>query len=277
MRGQSDTASLDNAVELLVMAGYSLPQAMMMLVPEAWERSETMDADRQAFYAYHAPMMEAWDGPAALVFTNGVQIGAMLDRNGLRPARYIETEDDTVVLASEVGVLPIPEGRVRRKWRIEPGKMLFIDTVQGRIISDEEIKNQVALDKPYREWVERLNLRLADLSADEESTAQAPMADDRLAELQRVFGMTQEDVDVVLMPMATKGMEPTGSMGNDAALPVLFSKNAVVFCLLQTALCAGHQSADRPDPRRVGDKPHELHRPQAQSPGCQQRQPAAAN
>lgn len=141
--GQSDTASLDNAVELLVMAGYSLPQAMMMLVPEAWERSETMDADRQAFYAYHAPMMEAWDGPAALVFTNGVQIGAMLDRNGLRPARYIETEDDTVVLASEVGVLPIPEGRIRRKWRIEPGKMLFIDTVQGRIISDEEIKNQV--------------------------------------------------------------------------------------------------------------------------------------
>lgn len=227
--GQSDTASLDNAVELLVMAGYSLPQAMMMLVPEAWERSETMDADRQAFYAYHAPMMEAWDGPAALVFTNGVQIGAMLDRNGLRPARYIETEDDTVVLASEVGVLPIPEGRVRRKWRIEPGKMLFIDMVQGRIISDEEIKNQVALDKPYREWVERLNLRLADLSADEESTAQAPMADDRLAELQRVFGMTQEDVDVVLMPMATKGMEPTGSMGNDAALPVLSQKTQSFF------------------------------------------------
>lgn len=208
------------------MAGYSLPQAMMMLVPEAWERSETMDADRQAFYAYHAPMMEAWDGPAALVFTNGVQIGAMLDRNGLRPARYIETEDDTVVLASEVGVLPIPEGRVRRKWRIEPGKMLFIDTVQGRIISDEEIKNQVALDKPYREWVERLNLRLADLSADEESIDQAPMPDDRLTELQRVFGMTQEDVDVVLMPMATKGMEPTGSMGNDAALPVLSQKRS---------------------------------------------------
>ena len=162
--GQSDTASLDNAVELLVMAGYSLPQAMMMLVPEAWEKSSTMDPDRQAFYAYHAPMMEAWDGPAALVFTNGAQIGAMLDRNGLRPARYIVTDDDTVVLASEVGVLPIPESRIRRKWRIEPGKMLLIDTVQGRIIGDDEIKNQVALDKPYREWVERLNLRLADLT-----------------------------------------------------------------------------------------------------------------
>lgn len=218
--GQSDTASLDNAVELLVMAGYSLPQAMMMLVPEAWENSTTMDADRQAFYAYHAPMMEAWDGPAALVFTNGVQIGAMLDRNGLRPARYVETEDDTVVLASEVGVLPIPESRIRRKWRIEPGKMLLIDTVQGRIISDEEIKNQVALDKPYREWVERLNLRLADLTADEHDVV-AAMPEERLAELQRVFGMTQEDIDVILMPMAVKGAEPTGSMGNDSALPVL--------------------------------------------------------
>ncbi len=228
--GQSDTASLDNAVELLVMAGYSLPQAMMMLIPEAWERSTTMDADRQAFYAYHAPMMEAWDGPAAIVFTNGVQIGAMLDRNGLRPARYVETDDDTVVLASEVGVLSIPESRIRRKWRIEPGKMLLIDTVQGRIIGDEELKNQVALDKPYREWVERLNLRLADLKDPEPGdAATAPMSDERLAELERVFGMTQEDVDVILMPMAVKGAEPTGSMGNDASLPVLSKKNKTFF------------------------------------------------
>ena len=227
--GQSDTASLDNAVELLVMAGYSLPQAMMMLVPEAWERSTTMDADRQAFYAYHAPMMEAWDGPAALVFTNGVQIGAMLDRNGLRPARYVETEDDTVVLASEVGVLPIPESRIRRKWRIEPGKMLLIDTVQGRIISDEEIKNQVALDKPYREWVERLNLRLADLSSLEQSEPSQRMDNARLLELLKVFGLTQEDIEVMLMPMAAKAMEPTGSMGNDTALPVLSRKTKSFF------------------------------------------------
>ena len=226
--GQSDTASLDNAVELLVMAGYSLPQAMMLLVPEAWEKADTMDADRQAFYAYHAPMMEAWDGPAALVFTNGVQIGAMLDRNGLRPARYVVTDDDTVVLASEVGVLPIPESRIRRKWRIEPGKMLLIDTVQGRIISDEEIKNQVALDKPYREWVERLNLCLDDLGA-EMAERVCPTTDPaRLTELQRVFGMTQEDVNDILLPMAVKGMEPTGSMGNDSALPVL-SKRATSF------------------------------------------------
>ena len=227
--GQSDTASLDNAVELLVMAGYPLAQAMMMLVPEAWEKSVTMDADRQAFYAYQAPMMEAWDGPAALVFTNGVQIGAMLDRNGLRPARYVETEDDTVILASEVGVLPIPEGRIRRKWRIEPGRMLFIDTVQGRIISDEEIKNQVALDKPYREWVERLNLRLADLRMNEDDPKPEPMKPARLQELERVFGVTQEDVDVVLIPMAVKGMEPTGSMGNDSALPVLSKKTKSFF------------------------------------------------
>ena len=230
--GQSDTASLDNAVELLVMAGYSLPQAMMMLVPEAWEKSLTMDPDRQAFYAYHAPMMEAWDGPAALVFTNGVQIGAMLDRNGLRPARYVVTDDDTVVLASEVGVLPIPESRIRRKWRIEPGKMLLIDTVQGRIIGDDEIKNQVALDKPYREWVERLNLRLADLTNAQEQSREnmtAAVSEERLAELQRVFGMTQEDVNVVLMPMAVKGAEPTGSMGNDVSLPVLSKKNKSFF------------------------------------------------
>ena len=230
--GQSDTASLDNAVELLVMAGYSLPQAMMMLVPEAWEKSSTMDPDRQAFYAYHAPMMEAWDGPAALVFTNGAQIGAMLDRNGLRPARYIVTDDDTVVLASEVGVLPIPESRIRRKWRIEPGKMLLIDTVQGRIIGDDEIKNQVALDKPYREWVERLNLRLADLTntqKEEQESILGTIGEERLAELQRIFGMTQEDVDVVLMPMAVKGVEPTGSMGNDVSLPVLSKQNKSFF------------------------------------------------
>ncbi|MGN1208769.1 MAG: glutamate synthase central domain-containing protein, partial [Duodenibacillus sp.] len=227
--GQSDTASLDNAVEILLMAGYSLPQAMMMLVPEAWERSLTMDVDRQAFYAYHAPMMEAWDGPAAIVFTNGVQIGAMLDRNGLRPARYVETTDDTVVLASEVGVLPIPESRIRRKWRVEPGKMLFIDTVQGRIIEDEEVKNQVALAKPYREWVERLNLRLSDLQSPNVQASEDRIDAARLTELQKAFGFTQETVENIMLPMAVKGMEPTGSMGNDAALPVLSKKNNSFF------------------------------------------------
>lgn len=160
----------------MVMSGYSLAQAMLMLVPEAWEKSTTMDPDRRAFYAYHAPMMEAWDGPAAIVFTDGVQIGATLDRNGLRPARYVLTDDDTVVLASEVGVLPIPESRIRRKWRVEPGKMLLIDTGRGRIIEDDEIKNQLALAKPYREWVDRLNLRLADLAAPPRPSPTKPSA-----------------------------------------------------------------------------------------------------
>lgn len=228
--GQSDTASLDNAVEILLMAGYSLPQAMMMLVPEAWERSTTMDADRQAFYAYHAPMMEAWDGPAAIVFTNGVQIGATLDRNGLRPARYVVTDDDTVILASEVGVLPIPESHILRKWRIEPGKMLLIDTVQGRIIDDAELKNQVALAKPYREWVERLNLRLSDLEGNAHGSEACEGFDaSRTQELQKAFGITREDVDVVMLPMAVNGQEAIGSMGNDAALPVLSRKNKSFF------------------------------------------------
>lgn len=223
--GQSDTASLDNAIELMVMSGYSLAQAMLMLVPEAWEKSTTMDPDRRAFYAYHAPMMEAWDGPAAIVFTDGVQIGATLDRNGLRPARYVLTDDDTVVLASEVGVLPIPESRIRRKWRVEPGKMLLIDTGRGRIIEDDEIKNQLALAKPYREWVDRLNLRLADLAGAAEAEPDEAVGPERVRELQRVFGLTQEDVDLILVPMARKGMEPVGSMGNDVSLPVLSKKS----------------------------------------------------
>lgn len=223
--GQSDTASLDNALELLVMAGYSLSQAMAMLVPEAWEKATEMDPDRQAFYAYYAPMMEAWDGPAAIVFTDGVQIGATLDRNGLRPARFLLTDDDQVILASEAGTVPVPEARIRKKWRIEPGKMLLIDTVQGRIIEDSEIKNQIALAKPYREWVERLNLRLADLTGTDAEAEKEGVPPERLFELQKAFSLTQEDVNIVLMPMAEKGGEPLGSMGNDTALPVLSQKD----------------------------------------------------
>lgn len=227
--GQSDTASLDNALELLVMAGYPLSQAMAMLVPEAWEKSTVMDPDRQAFYAYYAPMMEAWDGPAAIVFTDGVQIGATLDRNGLRPARFLLTDDDQAILASEAGTVPVPEARIRKKWRIEPGKMLLIDTVQGRIIEDSEIKNQIALAKPYREWVERLNLRLADLTGTDAEAAKEGVPPERLFELQKAFSLTQEDVNIVLMPMAEKGGEPLGSMGNDTALPVLSQKDQSFF------------------------------------------------
>ena len=219
--GQSDTASLDNALELLVMSGFSLAQAMLMLIPEPWEKSTTMDPDKRAFYAYHAPMMEAWDGPAAIVFTDGVQVGAILDRNGLRPARYALTDDDTLVLASEAGVLPIPNSRLRRKWRVAPGKMILVDTSRGRIIEDEEIKSQLALAKPYRDWVSRLSLKLSDLAQPE---LQADASPDRVKELQRVFGMTQEELDLILVPMAQKGMEPIGSMGTDVSLPVLSKK-----------------------------------------------------
>jgi glutamate synthase (NADPH/NADH) large chain len=148
--GQSDSASFDNALELLVMGGYSLAQAMMLMIPEAWEKHTTMDEKRRAFYEYHAAMMEPWDGPAAVAFTDGRQIGATLDRNGLRPARYLVTDDDLVVMASESGVLPIPESKIVKKWRLQPGKMFLIDMDQGRIIDDKELKDSLANAKPYQ-------------------------------------------------------------------------------------------------------------------------------
>ncbi|MFO0145493.1 MAG: glutamate synthase subunit alpha, partial [Betaproteobacteria bacterium] len=153
--GQSDTACFDNCLELLTMAGYPLSHAVMMMIPEAWEQHTLMDENRRAFYEYHAAMMEPWDGPAAIAFTDGVRIGATLDRNGLRPARYIVTDDDLVVMASEVGVLPIAESRIVKKWRLQPGKMFRIDTEQGRIIDDRELKEQLAKSQPYKEWIKR--------------------------------------------------------------------------------------------------------------------------
>jgi glutamate synthase (NADPH/NADH) large chain len=161
--GQSDSASFDNALELLVMGGYSLAHAMMMLIPEAWESHTLMDERRRAFYKYHAAMIEPWDGPAAVAFTDGRQIGATLDRNGLRPARYLVTDDDLVVMASEAGVLPIPEERIVKKWRLQPGKMFLIDLDQGRIINDAELKDTLALTKPYQDWLSRINIKLDDL------------------------------------------------------------------------------------------------------------------
>jgi glutamate synthase (NADPH/NADH) large chain len=163
--GQSDTATFDNALELLTMAGYPLAHAAMMMIPEAWEQHEDMDPRRRAFYEYHAAMIEPWDGPAAMVFTDGKQIGATLDRNGLRPARYIVTDDDLVVMASESGVLPIPENRIVKKWRLQPGKMFLIDLEQGRIVDDEELKNQFAFAKPYRQWIENVRIRLDSIDA----------------------------------------------------------------------------------------------------------------
>lgn len=223
--GQSDTATFDNALELLTMSGYSLAHAAMMMIPEAWEQHEGMDARRRAFYEYHAAMIEPWDGPAAMVFTDGRQIGATLDRNGLRPARYIVTDDDLVVMASESGVLPIPENRIVRKWRLQPGKMFLIDFEQGRIVDDEELKNQFASAKPYRQWIESVRVKLEETPLEPETIAFRESLLDR----QQAFGYTQEDIKFLLSPMAVAGEEGIGSMGNDSPLAVLSDKNKPLY------------------------------------------------
>ncbi|MGN7872020.1 glutamate synthase-related protein [Roseateles sp. 22389] len=223
---QSDTATFDNAIELLTMSGYPLAHAAMMMIPEAWEQHEWMDERRRAFYEYHAAMMEPWDGPAAMVFTDGRQVCAALDRNGLRPARYWVTDDDLVVLASESGVLPIPESRVVQKWRLQPGKMFLIDLEQGRIIDDEELKTQYANARPYRQWIENVRVKLDEIPAPE---AAAPVFPASLLDRQQAFGFTQEDVKFLLAPMAANGEEGIGSMGNDSPLAVLSDKNKPLY------------------------------------------------
>ncbi|OYT87118.1 MAG: glutamate synthase subunit alpha [Burkholderiales bacterium PBB6] len=224
--GQSDTATFDNALELLTMSGYPLAQAAMMMIPEAWEQHEMMDERRRAFYEYHASMMEPWDGPAAMVFTDGKQIGATLDRNGLRPARYIVTDDDLVVMASESGVLPIPENKIVKKWRLQPGKMFLIDFEQGRIVDDEELKNQYASARPYRQWIDNVRVRLDDI----ETASVGPAAfGESLLDRQQAFGYTQEDIKFLMAPMAMNGEEGIGSMGNDSPLAVLSDKNKPLY------------------------------------------------
>ena len=220
--GQSDSASFDNALELLVMGGYSLAHAMMLMIPEAWEKHAAMDENRRAFYEYHAAMMEPWDGPAAVAFTDGRQIGATLDRNGLRPARFLVTDDDMVIMASESGVLPVPEARIVKKWRLQPGKMFLIDLIQGRIIDDKELKDALANAKPYREWIEKIRIKLDEIDCDSPAMANPSPS---LLDCQQAFGYTQEDIKFILGPMAQSGEEALGSMGNDAALPVLSARN----------------------------------------------------
>ena len=223
--GQSDTACFDNALELLVMAGYPIAQAMMMMIPEAWENHTTMDDNRRAFYEYHAAMMEPWDGPAAMAFTDGRQIGGTLDRNGLRPARYIVTDDDLVVMASESGVLPIPESKIIKKWRLQPGKMFLIDLEAGRIIDDQEIKNTYANAKPYKQWINSVRIKLNQLP-DEKAVA---ASDVPLLDRQQAFGYTQEDVKFLMTPMIQTGEEAIGSMGNDSPLAVISNKNKSLY------------------------------------------------
>ncbi|MFM2301033.1 MAG: glutamate synthase large subunit [Pseudomonadota bacterium] len=227
--GQSDTACLDNALELLLAGGYSLAHAVMMLIPEAWAGNPLMDAKRRAFYEYHAALMEPWDGPAAVAFTDGRQIGATLDRNGLRPARFLVTDDDLVVMASESGVLPIKEENIVRKWRLQPGKMLLIDFDQGRIIEDEELKAQLAAEAPYENWLEHTQYKLKDLEVVEPELAQLAVETTSLLDRQQAFGYTQEDVTKFLEPMAAKGDDPIGSMGTDTPIAVLSSRSRLLY------------------------------------------------
>jgi glutamate synthase (NADPH) large chain len=236
---QSDTACIDNALELLVIGGgYSLAHAMMMLIPEAWAGDPLMDPQRRAFYEYHAALMEPWDGPAAIAFTDGRQIGATLDRNGLRPARYVITDDDQLIMASEAGVLPVPEERIRRKWRLQPGKMLLIDFEEGRIIDDDEIKRELAAEHPYEAWLEATQFKLAELpdvsegDREEYSRAVVPTRpNDPTTHLnqQQAFGYTQEDIQFFLEPMARDAEDPVGSMGTDTPIAALSNKPKLLY------------------------------------------------
>ena len=246
---QSDTATFDNCLELLTMAGYPISQAVMMMIPEPWEQHTTMDERRKAFYEYHAAMLEPWDGPASIVFTDGRQIGATLDRNGLRPAHYCVTDDDFVIMGSESGVLPVPENKIVRKWRLQPGKMFLIDLEQGRMIDDEEIKANLANSKPYKQWIENLRIRLDDIgeagarpefpnsatsssatsSAGPTDWASNATSNPTLLDRQQAFGYTQEDIKFLMSPMAQAGEEGIGSMGNDSPLAVLSDKNKPLY------------------------------------------------
>jgi glutamate synthase (NADPH/NADH) large chain len=227
--GQSDTASLDNALELLVAGGFPLAKAVMMLIPEAWAGNPLMDPARRAFYEYHAALMEPWDGPAAIAFTDGRQIGATLDRNGLRPARFCVTDDDHVIMASESGVLPVPEANIVRKWRLQPGKMLLIDLEEGRIVEDEEIKATLSAAAPYDEWLRQTQFKLEDLKGSDEAPPHAINDEQGLLDRQQAFGYTQEDIQYFLEPMARTGEDPIGSMGADTPIAVLSKRPKMLY------------------------------------------------
>ncbi|MGN6425634.1 MAG: glutamate synthase large subunit [Leifsonia sp.] len=223
--GASDSASFDEVVELLSLTGRSLPHAVMMMVPEAWENQTEIDPVRRDFYEYHSMLMEPWDGPAAIVFTDGSLVGATLDRNGLRPGRYVVTNDGLVVLASEIGVLDIEPSRVVRKGRLRPGRMFLVDTVAGRLIEDDEIKSELAAGAPYGEWLEQGRINLKDLP-EREHIVHTPAS---ITRRQRTFGYTEEEVRILLKPMATTGAEPLGAMGSDTPVAVLSERPRLLF------------------------------------------------
>ena len=223
--GASDTARFDEALELLNLAGRPLHHAILMMIPEAWENHESMDAPRKAFYRYHASLMEPWDGPASIAFTDGTVIGAVLDRNGLRPSRYWVTDDDRVIMASEVGVLDVDPAKIVKKGRLEPGKIFLVDTTQGRIIPDDEIKAELAAEQPYQEWLDAGLVHLDDLPPQFPLVPQHSSA----VQQQRMFGYTQEDLRLIIAPMARNAVESLGSMGTDTPVPVLSDRPRMLY------------------------------------------------
>ena len=222
----SDSAQFDNCVELLVMAGRELPHAMMMMIPEPWENHESMGAERRAFYEFHSCLIEPWDGPASMAFTDGIRIGACLDRNGLRPSRYYVTKDDVVIMASEAGVLPIAPERIAVKGRLQPGRMFLVDTEQGRIIADEELKKKYASAYPYRQWLDENHVLLENLPEPAQHTDPAHR---KILQMQQAFGYTFEDLRFIVGPMANAGVQPLGSMGTDTPLAVLSEKPQLLY------------------------------------------------
>jgi glutamate synthase (ferredoxin) len=222
----SDSAMFDNCLELLVMAGRELPHAMMMMIPEPWENHESMSAEKHAFYEYHSCLMEPWDGPASIAFTDGVKIGACLDRNGLRPSRYYVTKDDMVIMASEAGVLPVEPERILQKGRLQPGRMFLVDTELGRIVADEELKNKFARAHPYQQWLDQYHVLLEKLPEPAEHTEPTHR---KVLQLQQAFGYTFEDLRFILGPMANDGVQPLGSMGTDTPLAVLSNKPQLLY------------------------------------------------
>ena len=248
--GQSDSACFDNALELLVAGGYSMSHAMMMLIPEAWAGNPLMDDNRRAFYEYHAALMEPWDGPAAVAFTDGRQIGATLDRNGLRPARYLITDDDLVVMASEMGVLPIPSSKIVKKWRLQPGKMFLIDMEQGRIIDDAELKAELSASHPYQEWLDKSQIHLKDLPADIDSNWRQPGHTAGPPAGLWLYPGRPENAD------DAHGRHWSGRHwfhGRRQPDRGAVEQGQAAVQLLQTEFRPGNQPADRPDSRRAGD------------------------
>ena len=226
IEGGSDSAIFDNVMEFLHMAGRPLPHAVLMMIPEAWSGHESMDEERRAFYEYHACLMEPWDGPASIAFTDGEVIGAVLDRNGLRPSRYYVTNDDRVIMASEVGVLEVPPENIKLKGRLHPGRIFMVDTKQGRIIGDSELKEAFAMEHPYAQWLEANMVSIENLPQPKQTHGTDP---DTLLLRQQAFGYTHEDLKILMAPMATNGLEPTGSMGTDTALAVLSNRSRLLY------------------------------------------------